>query len=287
MSAVLQKFELQTGAHGNVLSVPGILAFGQDQLFPLMPVFERFDVSVTGVNYGGDRFSAEHSIAGLRQLILPLVVNPVDDRRTVLFASSLGGMLVAKLLTELRSQYGIDRINQTISTIINDSPASSEHLVLAPFLPGGINPGVGKLFTHFTPSEKSNESYGKRLLNTFRVPPKDNEIELIEGGPTAAEIKQLAIHGLSGHAFTVWYDQLRWMLNTTLDLTGLTGLDVTYMACIKGNVTVRQPQAVEAWKPFVRRVIEVPTPHCAYLQAQPTWVRTLNPIIEKMFERAR
>jgi len=279
MDAVLQKFELQSGSAAEILVVPGILAYSQDQTLPLMPVFERFDATVTGINYGGTRFDARRSIDALRQII---ETNLANDRKTVPFASSLGGMLMARVLGELRHIYPIHQLQTMISTVIVDSPSGSKDLIVAPFLPGGINPGLGNVLQLFTPSVKANEGYGRKLLDTFRNPPKDGEIELTDDGLTADEIKQAAIRGLSDHDFTVYYDQVRWMLNTTLGLSGLDGLDVTYVACTANNVTVRQPQGRQAWEPHVKRVIEVATPHCAYLQAQPTWTNTLNPLFDSL-----
>ena len=280
MDAAFQRFTLQSGsANTQIVIVPGILAYSQDQAEPLMQVFAGHDATVVGLNYNGTHFDAERCTKALSQLILR---NLADGRKTVLFASSLGGMLTAKALTDLRTHYSVSELNHAISTIIVDSPASGNDLILLPFLPTGINSGAGKAFSHFQPHQRANKTYGKLLLNSFRVPPKDAEIELTDGGPTAEDIKQRAIKGLSGHPFTVWYDQVRWMLNTTLDLSKLDGLDITYVACTANNVTVRQPQARQAWEPHVSRVMEVATPHCAYLQAQPTWTKALASLIASM-----
>ena len=54
--------------------------------------------------------------------------------------------------TSWQFQTSTDKVNQVLSTIVVDTWGTSQDLVLAPFLPGGINPGVGKLLKHFTPS---------------------------------------------------------------------------------------------------------------------------------------
>lgn len=279
VNSVLQKVELKSGSNAQIVAVPGILARIQEQLRPLMPVFTRFDAAVTGVNYSGTRFDAEQCITALRQTIEP---NLASGRPTVMFASSLGGMLVAQTLMQLRPAYGVNALNRVVSTVIVDSPASGKDLFLLPNLSGDAGPRIGMKLRNFTPNERSNGSYGRLLLKTFGVPPKDKEIEVVPGGLRADEIKQRAIEGLSGHPFTVWYDQLVWMLNSSLNLNGLDGLNVTYVACTANNMTVRQPQARDAWAPHVKRVIEVATPHCAYLQAQPSWTKALTPLFDQL-----
>lgn len=280
MDAVFQKVALQSHPHFDtqVINIPGILAYSQDQFAPLMPVFRNTATDTIGLNYAGERFYANACATAIRRLVED---NLKAEQKTLLFASSLGGMLTANALMQL-SHWDKATLNRFVSTIIVDSPASGEDLVLAPPVPSWVNPGGAWLFNHFRPRQKSNDGYGKKLLNSFRVPPKDGEIELVDGGLTADEIKHQAIQGLSGHLFTMWYGQVKWMLNTTLDLSSLDGLDITYIACTANNVTVRQPQASQAWRPHVRRVIEVPTPHCAYLQAQPTWTTTLGPLVRQL-----
>lgn len=275
----LEIVDLGKGRGAHFLAVPGILARSQEQLEPLLPLLNTYNLYVTGFNFAGTHFDAGHAV---HEIAATVRRNLTMSQQTILFGSSLGGMLAAQVLAELRKEYDQDHLRTMVPTIFVDSPSSSQDLILAPPLSGGLNPTIGKMVRRFKPSTDANSGYGKKLLATFRVPPKDGEIELEDGGLTAEEIKQRAVQGLSGHAFTVWFDQLRWMLNTTLDLEPLEGLNTTYLACTKGNMTVRQPQAQHTWEPYVTDVVEVETPHCAYLQAQGTWTRTLDRVLSSM-----
>ena len=266
---------LSRGGDVEFLAVPGILARSNEQLEPLMPTLKRRNLTVVGFDYG-EVFDANESAKTVAQLVRS---NMSIDRRTILFGSSLGGRIVANALRLLEPEFDEYRLRLMVPVIIVDSPARSQDLVLAPPLSGSINPAVGKMLRGIKPSEKSNSGYGKRLLKMFMVPPKDHEIELTNGGPTTEQLKQAAVQGLSGHLVTGWMAQLKWMLSTQMDLGHLSKLNATYMACTNGNVTVRQPQAKEAWRPFVDQVVDVDTPHCAYLQAQASWSNSLNHVL--------
>ncbi len=267
------------GAH--FVAVPGILARVQEQVNPLLPALGEHSMVVSGFNYTGTRFTPEPMV---EELVTLVHRNISIDQPTILFGSSLGGMVIALALTELRRTYSVETLNGVVRTIIVDAPSGPRDLILAPFLPGVVNPFVGRLIRRFTPNADANHGYGKRLLSTFRVPPKDEEIEIPNAESMDEQslkeahkaIKQTAIEGLSGHLFTVWYDQLRWMLNNTLDLSALDGLNVIYLRCVKGNMTVRQPQASKAWEPSVKFTQGVDMPHCAYLQAPETATEALN-----------
>lgn len=261
------------------IAIPGILARSQDQLEPLMPVLESYDLEITSFDYLDEHFNADLCVTVIAREVH---ANILRGKPTILFGTSLGGMLAALALERLREIVGVDTLRAMVSTILVDAPSSGRDIILAPFLPSGTGPLVGKMISRLSPSEKANTGYGKRLLGSFMVPPKDHEIELEQDGPTAEEIKRLAVNGLSGHLFTVWFDQLRWMCRSQLHTYAVEGLDVTYIACVKGNVTVRQPQATKAWRPYVSRVVEVATPHCAYLQARGTWSKVIKEELERI-----
>lgn len=279
MDTGITEWNTATGRLANFVATPGILTRSRDMLKPFMPTLEANHLWVTGLDNTEPRFAPDPWIVTLRRIIKRNLENDVP---TVLFGSSLGGMMVARAVTELRNSYEDATLNRLLSMIIVDSPADGNDLILGP-LPASANPKVARMIQGFTPRLSANDNYGRALLNLFRVPPKDDEIERSEGGPTAEQIKQQAVDGLSGHSFTVWYDQLKWMLDSRLNLGDLNGLNVTYVACTANNVTVRQPQTLQKWHPHVRRVIKLPVPHASYVQAQPTWSRVLNELLAELY----
>lgn len=275
MHASLTPTDFRGGPGPHIVGIPGILTHSQMQLEPLMPVFKRYNPTISGMDYRGEHFDPRTSV---NQIVQMIERNLTIGHPMVPFASSLGGMLTALALTKLREGYSVTALNQLVHTIIIDAPSGSRDLKQVPERFYGVATRFTKRF-----NPKRENAAGRTLAKMMRVGPKDHEIELTEGGPTAQQIKDRAIEGLTGHSSLIWYQQVQWMLRTELDLNKLDGLDITYIACVgKGNETVRQPQALEAWQPHVKKVIEVDTPHCAYLQAQPTYITTLTPLLDEL-----
>ncbi|RYF28983.1 MAG: hypothetical protein EOO17_03135 [Chloroflexi bacterium] len=91
-------------------------------------------------------------------------------------------------------------------------------------------------------------------------------------------VVETARRSLSGYRFSQLIGQTAWMKrcarNGSLEraVQSLRGLRVTYIACVdSSNDVVRQPMAVDLWSKQLpdMQVIEVATPHCAFLQSQP------------------
>lgn len=274
-SSIIQRHLSGKPGDPRVVVFPGILHRCLDQVKPLIPTFKELGYAVSTIDYTGTQFDADVVIEELTKLVDSYLENKT---RLVIFASSLGGMLTARVLANLRDKHGIHQVNAYVSAIVVDVPANGSHLVLAPSVPPVFNKLAGWPLRLFSPSEKANASYGAKVLKSFAVPPKDDEIEYPPGlseeerKAHAEKIKAQALINLSGHTFTVWVDQIKWMLSTKgLPLPSLKGLNVIYLACVAHNITLHQPKALEAWRPYVHLLVEVHTPHCAYLQAQETW----------------
>lgn len=197
------------------------------------------------------------------------------------FASSLGGMLSVMAIAEM------DRaVAERVRWVVSDSPTRGRDLMVGP-LPARANDAVGWLMRHFTPSLPANGGYGKWLLDKMAVPPREDAIQLPTDlyGSTGADtyrayVQQTARRNLTQTPFTLYYDQVRWMLGrTALPLDALDGLDLTYVACIRGNVTIRQPSTASAWRPYVRRLLFAPTAHVAYLEGCNTWGKLLRELV--------
>lgn len=270
--------QLTDGENGTCVFVPGILARAADQVNPILPVLKRHGLQVYGLDYVGNRFDAHACAVDIAQ-----AVDAVRPRTVI--AVSLGGMVSSRSLSLL------GRAAQPAQWHIIDSPSSNRDLMIPP-LPAGFNPVVGWLSRQFTPADRANTGYGKWLLDKMVVPPKLDAIEvpsllspyyLYEHEDDSARayrkhVQRVARRNLSGHSFTMWYDQIRWMLaQESLPLERFDSLpDVVYYSCTKGNVTVRQPQAGNVWGPHVKQHLVVPTAHGALQEASVTWNLTFD-----------
>ncbi len=286
MSGLLQRVPMRAGGDAQLLIAPGVLARVADQHAPLMPAFDAHDLTVTGYDYVGDRFKPD---AIVDELAAHLEDAVESGRPTVVWGTFIGGMLMVKALHLLSSVYVADDL-VNLRLFLLDSPANLLDPVLAPPVPGWLNPVASPLMSVFNPGVKANHGYGRKLMDAFKVPPKDDAIII----PTPDEqrawhgrtfsddefrqmVKDNANEGLSGHKFTMFVSQTQFMLETAkLPLAALDGLDVTYFMCTRANVTVHQPHAMSIYKPFVCEVVEVPTAHCAFREAQPIWVPVIT-----------
>lgn len=264
---------MRLGGSGILLAVPGILVPGIAQMSPLMPLFVQHGLEVRALEYGGVHFDSELCAADIATGVEHALA---DSPRVTVLASSLGGMLAALALERIGA--AVDDVRW----LIVDSPSSSRDLVVAP-LPAGANSAVGWLSRKIRPSAKANESYGRWLLSKMAVPPKDEAIEvpndftgLVAKGYRDG-VKRTAMQNLTTTPFTLWYEQVRWMLACEgLPVDGFDGLDATYFACVRANATVRQPDASRVWQSHVSKVVQVPTAHCAYAEAKYTWMQALD-----------
>ena len=254
----------KTGAH--VLLLPGILARAAEQYEPLMEILELRNYSVSGFDY-----DEPLNVDGVANDICDVIRHNIEIKQTtILVGASFGGMVAAKVVKRLREQTHMsnEELRPLVSSIFIDSPADGNDLVVpAPSLARWV-------VNHFTPSTDANRGYGAWLLKPRSAGlPKQSETTLPAGSTYVShdQIRETARMYLSGHSFTLWHAQLKWMLNATLELEELEGLDTIYLSCTQGNVTVKQPQASEKWSPHVRLQIDVSTPHCAFLQQQDIW----------------
>lgn len=285
------------GVH--VLFLPGILARATEQIDPILEPFElRSAYSVSAFDY-----TEPLNVAGVIDEIADVVVHNLQiGQRTVLFGASFGGMIATEVVARLRefaiipseadlSQplmvgilselfrdtsrtllLGNDNLERLLDVIIVDSPADGSDL--AP-IPKGVLSAVKRFTNRFTPSTDANVGYGRRLIQPlpWGLPKRSQSEDMTDEEFKA--MREVARQCLSGHSFTLCYAQTRWMLHAQLHPEVLDGLRVIYLACTAGNVTVRQPQASEKWSPHVRLQIDVPTPHCAFLQQGKVWRQTI------------
>lgn len=273
---------MRLGESGLLLSIPGILVPGVDQMTPLMPLFRRHKLRVVALEYSGDTFSAEVCVDDIVQN----VYRACDQSSNVtVLASSLGGMLTALALEHLTNLP-----TDAVRWIISDAPSSGRDLVVGP-LPDRVNSIFGRLSRLIRPSSTANHGYGRWLLNTMAVPPKDNAIELPPDLPVSMraeyieEQKRLAYVGLTSTPFTRWYQQVQWMLGCDdLLLAAFKRFThTTYIASMRGNVTVRQPSAGIVWMPHMKRFETIQTAHCAYREAPFSTMKLLDQVMTESY----
>lgn len=266
-----------------IVCVPGVLTRCQEHHKPLL--LERFG-RVIYKDYD-ETFDVPSFV---RHVVAEIVQLLRSGQHVVVVGTSVGGMITAFISQSLLDeQVEHDRLK----IIINDAPfglksfggfgwmpgwlanspfssVAARPVALGIMLAGRLGPGLPKDDEIDTPSADIREKLAWHSVPSDEWP---------------ALVKQQARNGLMGHSVGLFARQIRWMprveRNGSLDeaVRSLVDLDVTYVACIKGNVTVRQPLACDSWLERMGnydttgapRWRSVSGPHVGYLQNQPKW----------------
>lgn len=247
------------GSSRAVLALPGILATGQNQINPVREVLEECG-DVFTYSYHPSLFNGGAVTNEFTQELVALLRR---YREVVIVGVSLGGIIAA-----LACDYIDQRLRGRVKLVLVDAPYGAATMIPLPLWAHGI---MRKLRIGRWANPLLNG-----VLKAMAVPPKPENTEL-EPGVTQEEVNQKAIQGLSGHNFSLWWQQLRWMVQVQprLDRLNLRGIKAIYLACNpERNTTVRQPQAVDAWMSVVPAldVRWVDSTHCGFLERRLRWL---------------
>lgn len=253
-SAKLTKTQYEgSGAPGSVLIyMPGILARSKDQLESvkgadsLLDLYKKDFKKIILFDYSKRFFNRTVIV---RQLRMQIAEEVGRNNSVKVVGVSLGADLVNEALAGIHN-------HENLKFVVVDAPAGRDTLPKA----AGIMSAILFLFP-----------VGKGLLlGCATIPvlgsmlPKENETQ---DGLPSDEVRKLAKKGLSGFTARVYTGQLTYMVNfVLLPIFAKT----YYIACVEGNVTVKQPEAMQKWVSAAFRkgldIIEVPAPHAAFLQ---------------------
>ncbi|MGB4767825.1 MAG: hypothetical protein WBP22_01060 [Candidatus Saccharimonas sp.] len=265
-----------------ILHVPGILLPGVIQAQPFTQLAAEQGSALIAASYSGATFDVQKCVDDIAH-DLDLVGRLYRGDLTVIM-TSLGGMLTTLALKQLG--HLPDDVGRFI---ISDAPSRGRDLRVG-VLPDWMNPLIGKLSRVLHPGERANRGYGKWLLSAMAMPPKYDAIELPPGLPKSEhdryrrELQHLTRQNLASTPFTLWYQQVQWMLNCEqlpLELWQRF-TDTVYLANTWGNVTVRQAAAGVSWMPYVRQFETVRAAHCGYDEA---WWQTYYPMFRRHITR--
>ena len=233
-----------------VLWLPGILA-RENQVDPIVSLFPDRDVYT--VRYEGRRYDGPNVAVPQVTVILHMLANAYDE--VIIIGASHGGMLGAEAIDALN----VGAKSKITAFIVFDSPTGSDDFLAMPSF-------ATPFFTWFRPGRFSNIalSWVLPLLNKLGGLP--NELNIIRPNPENLRrlglpqdmryreyvtwVQQLAKKNLSGHQFSMWYSELRDMIESGrrgLPFAGLRDIPVMYIEC-RRNDTVKQPEAADVWE---------------------------------------
>lgn len=252
-----------------VLWLPGILA-RENQIDPIVSLFTGRDVYA--VCYAGRRFDGPNVAVPQVAVMLHMLANAYDE--IIVIGTSHGGMLGTEAIDGLSA--GVK--SKIKLFVVFDSPTCEDDLLQMP------HPAI-PFFTWFRPGVVSNVVFAwvLPLLNKMGGGPK--EINIIR--PNKENLQRLGLPhdmtyrdyvdwvmasakvNLAGHRFSMWYSELRDMIESGrrgLPYAGLHGIDVMYIECLR-NDTVKQPDAVTIWANKAHaRVYQLDMTHCGMVE---------------------
>lgn len=269
------------GGEGNTVCLCGVLARGADQFNPIADVLPG---AVTAYHAEGKKFYAG---AFIESVVADLVRIETYGGQINLVGASMGGMLAPRVVERFRQECP-DIHPDRLKVVLVDAPCGAESLTdgKAKFLGippiGGIAVGATSLFGIKVPvGDDMLPQPSEITVAPLKVFGEDRYFTRDE---TVDRIRNIARESLSGHDMSMLFDQSRVMVedgkNGTLAraVKSLSGLDVSYLVCTMGNSPVKQPIAVNWWKPRVEnlRVISVDATHCGFLQNTPQFEDAFN-----------
>lgn len=251
-----------------VLWLPGILA-REDQIDPIVSLFA--DRDVYAVRYAGRRYDGPDVAVPQATVILHMLANIYDE--IMVIGASHGGMLGTEAID------GLDAGSKSkISLfVVFDAPTGAEDIM-------SIHPLAEPILTWFKPGILSNIAFFwvLPLINRLSTP---KELTIIRPNPVnlrrlglpqdmlykeyVAWVQRSAKASLSGHYFSMWYSEIRDMVESGWDglpFGSLHGIDVMYIKCLRNDM-IQQPEAANTWKDQAdAHVFSVNMPHCAMLE---------------------
>ncbi len=281
----LQMFSVP-GNDTTIYWIPGILSRGLESIMPVGNTIAGYG-TVYVANFPGPFFQPEEAA---RRIAVHAGSQIHAGKKVVFIGSSLGGRLIPDVLRNLSTSPDI-YVNQRgmrerLHTLMVDAPVGASTFA---YVPRYLGPAAKLASYALRPSERANRGYGATVMSQLtKELPKDENIIVPDSGEAIMRmcgaplgpdsyrecVKRTAAANLSGHEFTLYASQLRWMLQTPVnfDAMGLVAYP-GYVACTGDNVTVRQPLARDTWKRRVpeMELDEVESAHCAYLEAYPLW----------------
>ena len=265
----------QGGSSNATVCLTGILARGS-QFDPIRGVLGEYG-SVHVVSYLSPDIDA----------IIDVVCYYIEDlivahsKTVTILGASLGGDISLFVIERLRAQLGDEMVEDRISVRLDDAPIGGESMKQLPEFFRKF------LLTH--PYSPVPNFVGALFLLFMRGLPKDSNIEMPDDTTALAGrritdidefrvwVKAQAKIGLSGHKFSMWWASMSWMcrVGEILPFGTLRGIKVVYARCNGArNDTLKQPVTGDMWLTNVPHVqiLEVDTPHCAYLEANAKWL---------------
>ena len=241
----------------------GLMGDGVTQSDPIRPTWRKF-ADVLCVRYGYTRFTPRDVARHTANAIM----TQGGYDALVLRGSSMGMLVMISVWKRLRRLPSDRRPAKTTAMIIDDGVCGPLYMI----------PPIVALLLRFLPfGPITNRAFGWAVPFVF-PPPKDAEIE---DGPEgyAAWVKQEAKRAIGRHAWSQFRDQAAYIAwHRPLSPKMFKGLEwVEYRMCTTGNATVKQPGQMlkvkaaceKAGVPF--KVVEIPHPHCSYLQQSRVW----------------
>lgn len=299
--AIPRTIRLREGDGNLCVLLPGLLQKGATVFLPLLPAFDA-DEEVVAIDYGFGAFDADSSISMVREVIL----SAIPGRNVQIFVgASLGGMVAALAVARLLELLSVDE-QKRLSITCCDTPYDLSTAKQVPiYLQGPAAMAldkwrVGKLTERFM-----NASLMKFFANNPAGLPKPDEITLpspeemvsiqralgVAGPqPMSAEewhrfVGKVCQDGLANQSFAMWMGHAAFIseagmrqMDDALRQLGYSDVRLSYIVNTRGNVNVRQPQAVNAFSDRIPglKVLELDGPHCGFMQNAPDWWEVLR-----------
>lgn len=290
MAVTFEAHSKEGGSPGSgrfLVHFPGILFDGVEGVNEILDALLKHVSEGLFIRCGFHRFLSREVIEKTAAEIGP----PTADRRLLdIVGTSVGGKMGLDLIKILETNYGWKR---DVITVNHRPVADALDIQVSDVTRIGLieTPLSVKMFME--PGDKLaillSKLYPGPLVSwvaQFIIPgtfilPFDYNIEDDERDKD--EVRKIALKRMSAFKFSMICDLQRYLVNENVDfLKGAIGVHVTYMVCIRNNVTVSQPFALdEVWRTISEHtksfdVIEVDSPHCGYLERKRTWSETFD-----------
>ena len=242
-----------------VLYIPGILSPGPEGLLgvddqvegSLQALLQRYG-HLNVLSYSDERSDNDEACA---EFVRELRFMLWQYRRVTVVAASKGAMIVHNAMARFGAN---DRARMKL--VLIDPPSGSKSLGLG----GNIGAPIAWLLRTLLPI---GHGMLLRWLPAPYGPPNASETQ---DGLNFKAVKRTAMQRYKGFTAPIWWGDLAWMATFRLKAANLTGFGggVHYIVCTLGNVTVKQPLAVDAWRRACPdlNVVAAAMPHCGWLQ---------------------
>lgn len=255
-------------AQGVILYLPGILARGHESLLGLddreqgglLQLLRSHARQVQVLEYDTEQSNNDAVTYRVVQELRHML-SIVREQRITIVAASKGAMIVQNAMARFSKA---DR--KYIKLVLIDPPSGSKDMGLG----GNFGAPIARWLRALLPI-----GHGM-LLGSASAPSGAPRADETQADLDFAVVNSTAVRRLEGFPFRVWWGDLAWMDKFRLTPANLAdfGGGVHYIVCTLGNVTVKQPQAVNAHKTACpsMHVHHAAMPHCGWLQ-QPNEAR--------------